>query len=269
MPLRDAITAYLASQPVFSSAGLTPWYWQEHRLGWLEAPTLAFLTSWSPHFQLQAGQLRLDCSESEVQALLDEAALALRAAGLIKVWRNERYSVHPLLADDAPDLGTALFTLERGAFRRLGLCSQAAHINGRTVNGDYWLGRRASTKGIDPNRLDNLAAGGIPHDESPGECVIRELGEEAGIAPALAAQAIPTATLRTLRNESDGTHHEVLYCYDLVVPEGVTPNNQDGEVAGFQRFSAADTIARLPEMTWDAGLVTAHSLLAAQENEAC
>ncbi|QLG87563.1 DUF4743 domain-containing protein [Chitinibacter bivalviorum] len=256
----NAITSYLDSQPLFSTDGLLRFSINDIPLGWIEPKVAQLLQSFSAHFQSSAQQIELRIAASEIQAQMDAAAMYLRTQGFIKAWRNERYAVHPFHANGELNTEITLFTLERGAFRRFGLCSKAVHINGICTDGSLWLGKRASTKGIDPNRLDNLAAGGIPYQESEFDCVVRELAEEAGIHAELAKQAVFCGELRTQRNEIDGTHDEVLYCYDLLLPDTVVPFNTDGEVAGFQRTSIQAVITLLPSMTWDAGLVTAKLL---------
>jgi 8-oxo-dGTP pyrophosphatase MutT (NUDIX family) len=253
------ITQYLMQQPIFRAENLLCFHINGLALGLVEPHTAMALQQFDPRFVLQAQNLTLTIAHTARQALMDAAALHLRDLGLVKVWRDERYAVHPLTEQGQLDTQTMLFTLERGAFRRFGFCSQAVHINGIS-DGKIWLGRRASTKGIDPDRLDNLAAGGIPHGESVFDCLVRELAEEAGIASVLASTAVYRGQMRTRRNEEDGTHDEFIYCYDLALPSDITPHNIDGEVAGFSLHTPAEVITLLPEMTWDAGLVTAQLL---------
>ncbi|SMC23141.1 protein of unknown function [Andreprevotia lacus DSM 23236] len=259
----DAITAYLASQPVFSTAGLTCFVVAGLPVGWLEATTVDYLLAHDPRFALQDQALHLahELAQHERSALLQATAEAMQLAGLIRGWRNERYTCYAADGAGGLDLQHPLFELERAAFRRFGLCSRAVHINGYTADGRLWLGRRAATKSIDPNKRDNLAAGGLPTGETVLGCVIRELWEEAGVPAELACQAVEIEALRTTRNEADGTHDEIIYCFDLLLPDDFTPHNTDGEVAGFSALPASDAAPLLPEFTWDAGLVTARFLL--------
>ncbi|KAF0815424.1 hypothetical protein IGB42_00505 [Andreprevotia sp. IGB-42] len=256
----DALTPYLEHQPVFSPAALRRFVVSGHAVGWLEAVTVDFLLAQVPGFTLAGNTLQLPLSGDACSALLGRAALAMQDAGLIRGWRNERYACHAPAADASPDLQQVLFTLERAAFRRFGLTSRAVHINGYTHDGRLWVGRRAPGKSIDPDRLDNLAAGGLPVGEAITDCVIRELWEEAGVPAALASHAQPSGVLRTTRNEVDGTHDEIIYTFDLALPDDFTPHNTDGEVAGFKLMTAEQAIAALADFTWDAGLVTAQFL---------
>lgn len=257
---QDPIGAYLAQQPQFDATHLRRLIVLDQPLGWLEPSVIDILQRFDARFVVTDSKVRINASLPETADVLRAAALHLRELGLIKVWRNELYAVHPLNERGELDTSRTLFTLERGAFRRFGLCSRAAHINGLRSDGHIWLGQRASSKGIDPNKLDNLAAGGIPHNEPVGACVVRELYEEAGIPALLAQQAQFAGIARSTRNEIDGTHDEILYCYDLHLDATIEPINQDGEVAQFMCLSPQQVLDRLPEMTWDAGLVMAQCL---------
>ncbi|WP_348945005.1 DUF4743 domain-containing protein [Chitinibacter sp. FCG-7] len=266
MPVNPLLIAnYLRSQPQFDSRHLLRLMVDQQQIGWLEPRIAQILQQFDARFVIAAQSVTLRLAPDELQSLMNATALYLRELGEIRVWRDELYAVHPHAESGEFGIDTAstLFTLERGAFRRFGLCSQAVHINGLTDRAgltQIWLGQRAASKGIDPNYLDNLAAGGIPHNESPEQCVIRELAEEAGISQHIAQQAVYIEQTRSTRNENDGTHDEILYCYDLQLPTDLTPHNTDGEVAAFHCVSMAECAARLPEMTWDAGLVTARLL---------
>ena len=255
----DAINAYLSRQPAFSSAGLTRLNVAGHAVGWLEPQTVDFLLHHDATFQLKAGQMCVPdgLDINACSALFTAAAVAMRQAGLIRGWRDELYIGYAPTAQGGLDLAQPLFQLERAAFRRFGLVSRAVHINGYTADGLVWVGRRASSKSIDPGKRDNLAAGGLPAGEAPFHCVIRELWEEAGVPSQLAQAAVASGTLRTTRNEADGTHDEVIECFDLLLPPDFVPHNMDGEVADFTAMPPAELIAALDEFTWDAGAVSA------------
>ncbi len=76
---------------------------------------------------------------------------------------------------------------------------------------------------------------------SSGECVqtamLREGEEEAGLARRSCNTPAPAAAALSLRPVSRGLHREELHIFDVVLPEGVQPQNQDGEVAEFMLFS--------------------------------
>ena len=60
-----------------------------------------------------------------------------------------------------------------------------------------------------------------------------------------------------------GFHDELLFVYDLELPDHFVPTNHDGEVSGFIAVSYAEAAARIlaDEFTADASLVTADFIL--------
>jgi 8-oxo-dGTP pyrophosphatase MutT (NUDIX family) len=253
------IADYLNSQPTFSSASLIRLHLQGHTAGWLEPASAKALRKLSASWQIRNGMIQLvgDRLASE----LNSAAQYLHGLGLIKGWRNENYGVCVENDLGEIDFNHPICALERASFRRFGLTSRAVHINAYYPDGSLCLGHRAASKSIDPSRLDNMAAGGIPIDENIYQCALRELFEEAGVPVELAKNSRFIESIRIERNEIDGTHNEVLYCFDLALPEQFEPKNQDGEVAQFYRLKPESVIERLGEMTWDAGRVSAGYLL--------
>lgn len=253
------ITDYLRSQVPFSSENLIRLTLQQQAAGWLEPATAQHLLNLSPNWQVHNGLIQL--SGETLATELHAAAHYLREQGLIQGWRNERYGVCVENTLGDIDFLHPLCALERASFRRFGLVSRAVHINGYYPDGSLCLGRRAHNKGIDPGKLDNIAAGGIPIGEQIEVCARRELFEEAGVTDEMAKNIQFIKAIRIQRNEIDGTHDEVLYCFDLALPDDFTPLNQDGEVDAFYRLSPDKVMHKLSEMTADAGRVTAEFLL--------
>jgi 8-oxo-dGTP pyrophosphatase MutT (NUDIX family) len=255
--LISKIEDYLASQPSFCSLKLYPFFINGHQYGWLERTIADELLSSNKQWT-QAGD-RIELQGENLSAQLQPAALHLHSKGFILGWRHENYGVY---ADDInADFSVALCALERASFRRFGFLSRAVHINAYYPDGAICLGQRSASKSIDPNKLDNMTAGGIPLGESIYDCAIRELAEEAGVTFDIAKNIQFIETIHIRRNESDGTHNEILYCFDLALPEDFKPSNQDGEVAAFFRLDQTEVIKKLKDMTWDAGKVTASFLL--------
>lgn len=253
------ISNYLAQQPIFSNKHLIRLVLNQQPAGWLEAHTAAELLNFSPIWQVENGTIKIQGGNIAKQLQL--AANYLRSHGLILGWRNENYGIYTESEAGHADFTQSLGALERASFRRLGLISRAVHINAYYPDGTICLGKRASTKSIDPNRLDNMTAGGIPINESIHDCAIRELREEANVPVDIASNIQFVDSIHIQRNELDGTHNEVIYCFDLALPDDFVPRNQDGEVSEFFRFSQIDALNHLSEMTWDAGRVTAEFLL--------
>jgi 8-oxo-dGTP pyrophosphatase MutT (NUDIX family) len=130
------------------------------------------------------------------------------------------------------------------------------------------------TKATDPGLHDNLVGGGVPAGQSPFQTLVREGWEEAGLPPERMQQARAGSVLRLLRDIPEGLQHEWLHVYDLPMPAGLQPGNQDGEVAGFQCLPVADALALAAgdTMTVDAALVTLdfalrHALIPAPQRQ--
>ncbi len=182
---------------------------------------------------------------------------ALRAQGLILAWREEPFAIFD------PASGARLGTMERAAARFWGTLTLGAHANGYVADAQgrpthLWIAQRSFTKATDPGKHDNLIGGGVPDGQSPLQALVREGWEEAGLRPAQLQAAQAGSVLRLQRDIPEGLQHEWLYVFDLPLPADAQPQNQDGEVAGFDclplqqalRLAAGDT------MTVDAALVT-------------
>jgi 8-oxo-dGTP pyrophosphatase MutT (NUDIX family) len=191
---------------------------------------------------------------------MERIARTLAGEGALTAWRDERYAVRNTF--DAP----AAFLLERAAARYFGIQTWAAHANGlvddaRDASPRMWIARRSATKAIDPGMLDNLVGGGIAAGETPGETLVREAWEEAGIETGEATRAQPAGTIHIERMVPDGVQRETLFAYDLWLPEAFAPANHDGEAGGHRLFpldAVADVLCNEegPDvMTVDATLV--------------
>lgn len=253
--LLDHIASWRSTLPVLDTSGLVPWTMEDRLAGWVRPSLVARLLA-SEVFEPTAAGMMLSpgiggpISKSRA---LQNLAEQLRDEGLVPGWRNE-------LHDYVDDWGRVRCSLERAAFRVLGLRSRAVHVNSYTGENTLWLARRADSKATDPGKLDNLAAGLVASGESPEECLVRELAEEAGVPRFLALMARPSGMIHSQRLEPEGVHDELLCCYDLDLPPGFAPVNVDGEVAEFMQASADQAARRLPDMTWDAAAVTAQWL---------
>ena len=181
----------------------------------------------------------------------------LREAGLIVAWRDEPYPVVAL-----PGLAV-LARFERAASRFWGTLTFGAHATGYVADGEgrptaLWIAQRSLTKPTDPGMFDNLIGGGVPDGQTPLQTLVREGWEEAGLLPPQLEAAEPGRVIRLLRDIPEGLQHEWLHAYDLALPEGTAPANQDSEVAGFRLLPVPDALALAASvaMTVDAALVT-------------
>lgn len=240
---------------------------------------LPALVAWPQALRISERGVALHVPATERNAFFAQANVALHAQGLIVAWRDETYPVLALPADGrSPDpQADLLATFERAASRFWGTATFGAHCNGYvTDTGEadgrpthLWIARRSDTKPTDPGLLDNLVGGGVPHGQTPADTVIREGWEEAGLTPAQMAGIRPGRILRLGRDIPEGFQLEWLSVYDLALPPGLQPCNQDGEVQALHCWPVDEALARAAagEMTTDATLATLdfalrHGLLA-------
>lgn len=214
--------------------------------------------------------LHLPADVAAASAALAALNRALHASGRIRAWREEPY---PLLAES----GALLAVIERASSRFWGALTFGAHCNGYVAGADgrpshLWVARRSDTKPTDPGKLDNLIGCGVPHGQTPRQALIREAWEEAGLQPAQLASLQAGRVLNIACDIREGWQHEWLYAYDLALPAGLVPVNQDGEVAEHRLWpiDQALTFAAEGRMTMDASLATLdfalrHALLPADE----
>jgi hypothetical protein len=63
---------------------------------------------------------------------------------------------------------------------------------------------------------------------------VKEAEEEAAIPASLANQAVQVATITYAMERPEGLRRDLLYCYDLELPEDFFPRAADGEVETFE-----------------------------------
>jgi 8-oxo-dGTP pyrophosphatase MutT (NUDIX family) len=155
----------------------------------------------------------------------------LAEAGMLRGWRDEHYDV--AAAPGAP----VLFAIERAAVPKFGIIAAGIHVNGfvRTADGGIkmWIGRRALNKANSPGKLDQLVGGGRPAAASVRETLLKESEEEADLPAPIAGAAMPVGAVTYRTERSEGLRRDVLYVFDLELPEDVVPRNTDGEISEF------------------------------------
>lgn len=183
------------------------------------------------------------------------------AASLGISTRAENFDVRA--SAETPSLGV----LDRGALPRFGVIGVGVHLNGLVRKPDglhLWVAKRAPDKKLDPGKLDHLVAGGVPAGYTPFEALIKEAEEEAGLPEALARQARQVALFKYNMERPEGLRRDVLYAYDLELPEDFTPQAMDGEVESFALWplaKVADVLARTDEFKFNVALVLTDLLL--------
>ncbi|KAK6941562.1 NUDIX hydrolase domain [Dillenia turbinata] len=115
--------------------------------------------------------------------------------------------------------------------------SYGVHMNGYVdKDGEkyLWIGIRSKVKPTYPGMLDHLVAGGLPHGIACGENLLKECEEEAGIPQSISSNALSVGAVSYMDIEGHRFKRDVLFCYDLKLPEGFVPHNEDGEVEDFK-----------------------------------
>ncbi len=185
---------------------------------------------------------------------LPNISASLVEAGLCR-FRDELFDVR--CRADGPVLGT----VDRGSLPLLGIEAVGVHLNGLVARDDglhIWIGRRALDKKLDPGKLDHIVGGGVPAGLDPAETLVKEAGEEAGLPPELAAQAVHRHVISYTMERPEGLRRDRLHCYDLTLPESFVPHPVDGEVTGFELWPVAKvmrTVRDTDEFKFNVNLV--------------
>ena len=251
----------------FDTSGLLRFCVGDHAVGWLLPGLARRLAHWPEVFSVRADSIaftgRLDSAQAR-SAAIAPVLERLRKEGLVSGWRDEAYRVPPRGGASGEAGGPELFRMERAARKLFGIESHASHLNGivRASGGPrMWIARRSRSKPVDPDRLDNLVAGGIAAGSDAWVTLLKECGEEAGIPEHLARRAVRRGTLRFRRRDPEGVDAQRIELFDLDLPADFVPDNRDGEVAGF-RLLSFDAVARELEQP---GLFTVDAALVAGE----
>ncbi|MGH7038558.1 MAG: DUF4743 domain-containing protein [Stellaceae bacterium] len=214
------------------------------RVGLIRRDNAALLRRFPDVFAVDEDAVRLatEGDAAVLSAAVDAAVKALIAERRLPRARNETFDVMRRWGDPP------LFRLDRGAVPFFGTRAYGVHLNGyRRDNGKMmlWIGRRAPDKAVAPDKLDNLVAGGIGNCHGIADTLVKEAGEEAGIAPDLIARAVPVGAVSYRMETALGIRDDVLFCYDLEVPADFAPQNHDGEIVEFTLMPVAAVLDRV------------------------
>lgn len=203
------------------------------RVGWVLPGFAEALRPYRGVFEIGEDRVRLSDALDDLSsrtAAVQEVLEDLVAVGRLRKLRREPYPV-------GAGWGREPFlTVDRAVVPLFGIEAYGIHVNGFVRGPDglaIWVGRRARDKATAPGKLDHLVAGGHPHGITLADNLVKEAREEADIPAALARRAVPVGAVSyRLRNE-EGLRNDMLFVYDLEVPEDFTPRNTDGEVEEF------------------------------------
>lgn len=200
----------------------------------------------------EAGAWQITSQDDEALA---ELAHWLQAQGLAGRWRDELLPV-------TDSEGSPRGAIERAAVRPLGITTHAVHLVGRHADGRFWVQQRAWDKATDPGLWDTLVGGLMSADESVRETLARETWEEAGLRLEELDALRPLGHLQIRRPVKEGYMVERAVLFQAVLPRSLSPQNQDGEVAGFACVTDDELRAGLAagRYTLEAALIHAHAL---------
>ena len=103
-----------------------------------------------------------------------------------------------------------------------------------------------------------IPKGFVDSGETVRQTALKEAWEEAGIPTELARRAVARGTVNVLREVPEGVQSEIVSIYDLELPEGWLPQNQDGEVSEFRLLTFSEVECEV--LTFEAALVARHYL---------
>lgn len=198
-------------------------------------------------FALNHAAKRIDMRFSERKAFEAEIAAffkAFFARKKLSGWRNEYYAVSENYTDET------LFLLERAALSYLGMTGYGVHVNGYVETSAglaMWVAKRALSKPTSPGKLDQIAAGGQPHDLSVWDNMLKECEEEASIPASLACQAKAVSAVSYCYDLSVGMRPDVIFNYDLKLPADFVPQVNDGEVDSFTLYPMSELLTLIAE----------------------
>jgi len=195
----------------------------------------------------------------DVTTSLNRVATALHEAGLAGAWRNEQLAV-------SDQDGRRQGTVERAAVRPLGISTRAVHLVGQASDGRFWVQQRAFDKGTDPGLWDTLMGGMVAAADTLETALARETWEEAGLHLTDLQSVRDAGRVRIHRPCGDGKGagyvSEQIDWYRCIVPDGLVPHNQDGEVAQFGLMSSCQLLEALQrgQFTLEAALILCAAL---------
>lgn len=231
----------------FNLANFLPFVIQDLTVGWVRHSFGQHLTKHPEAFSVSDSAVSFSDANATVDQrsdILATLAEGLVTEGLLRKLRGELYGVRQNWM--APNR----FLLDRALVPFMGVRAYGVHLNGfvRRPDGIHlWIGKRSADRRVEPNKLDNLVAGGQPANLSLLDNLIKESEEEAGMSASLARQAVPVGTITYCFENEIGLKPDTLFCYDIALTEDFVPHNQDGEIAGFQLMHVDEALHLIKE----------------------
>jgi isopentenyldiphosphate isomerase len=220
----------------------TPWFQGDALLGYVQDNFKERGLSFRLWQESDRGLLIPRLSERDLNQLFARFAKDTYEEGILWSWVGEPFPVKASVTDPTR------FVMERTLTAPLGCLTFGVHLNGyvRTRNGiELWVAKRSQQKPTFPGKLDNMVGGGQPAGLGLFENLLKECFEEAGISEMQASQSIATGTISYRHTDGRGLKRDVLYCYDLELPDSFVPICQDGEVESFERLPIDEVLSMI------------------------
>jgi 8-oxo-dGTP pyrophosphatase MutT (NUDIX family) len=202
--------------------------------GWVSTDFANKLSRWPELFIPADGTVNLAANLQGFDERTTAVDTAIRYLADQKQLRSYLDEPYPVTAGDRKH---AMMTIDRGAVPYFGIRSFGQHLNGYVRKADgihLWIARRARDRLVEPGKLDNMVAGGLPWHTSLHDNLLKECAEEAGMRAELAATAVAVGTVSYLAESAYGIKPDTLYCYDIELPDNFVPVCSDGEVESFE-----------------------------------
>lgn len=223
----------IAESNRFDASHFRPWYVGEALAGWMKPEFVTALRDWPDVFEITPDRVALSAllqtPEARTEAL-NRVNESLVQSGVIDHLHGERYPVK-IRFHDRP-----LLLTDRATAPYYGIRAWGQHLNGYVKRPDglwMWIGKRSRNKRTFPGKLDNLVAGGLPYGIGLKENLIKECQEEASIPLTLCDRVVSAGAISYCVETPKGLKPDVMFCYDLELPESFQPVCQDGEVEEF------------------------------------
>jgi len=216
-------------------------------VGYVKPGLVEKLKDFHDTFTFTESEIKFNCKLQSIKDRtrgISEVTESLMRSGVISGWRGEKYKVAAAYSQPT------LFEIERAAVPLFGTIGCSVHMNGITWrNGELcmWVGRRSLSKPIGPGKLDQMVAGGQPTGISVKDNLIKECAEEANIPSEIATLSKSVGAISYIVEQLEGLRRDVIFVYDLILPEDFKPENTDGEMEGFYLMTMDEIISSVEE----------------------
>ncbi len=129
--------------------------------------------------------------------------------------------------------------IDRRLTNYFGTLSEGIHVNGyvKKPSGVHlWISKRSPFI-IDPNSYDNMVAGGVSFGYSLVETLFKECLEEANIPAEIVENFTWGYKFRYTLERYAGIRNDLVYSFNIEIPQNFIPEALDGEVSNFYLMS--------------------------------